>query len=578
MKLGLVLSATDKMSRIVDQAVGKSIDKLNKLQKNANRIGGSMQKWGAGMTAAGGAITAGMFHLAKEEASLASDLSRSSQKVGMSVEAWQKIAYAASRTKVDADQFRLSLQRLQKQQVAAATGNKTAMDSFKMAGIAIYDTNGKLKSSDVLFTELADKFKNAPDGPKKTALAMRLFGKTGAELIPLLNKGSAGIDNFEKQAEELGLVMNKETIESFKKFGQESRRLKDATEGFKKVLADGALPIIHKLTAAVVRIDMKFVSFTQRHKHLVTAIIGGIATFGALLAVMGTFSIVAGTIIKSVGIITKAFQMMKFAVFALRYGFMIVSNAMKAWAIASKIVTVAQWIFNASLYGCPIVWIIAGIIAVIAAVYLIVKNWSKISAFFKKLWQNIKEIFLKVWQWIKNMFLNYTPQGLIIKHWDKIIGWFKSMVSKFKQFGIDIMKGLWEGIKSLITKPIETIKKVGEAIKNKFKSIFGIHSPSKVFAQFGISMNQGLSKGLEESKPKSIEATKNLGKSTSYAFQNSNSVNHNGITLTYAPVISLNSAMQSDRESFAKMLKDHKRELIQILKEISSNNARIRFM
>jgi hypothetical protein len=215
MKLGLILSATDKMSRVVDQAVGKSMDKLKGFQKRSAQIGGAMQKWGLGMTATGTAVSGAMFAAAKHEASIASDISRSAQKVGMGVEQWQKISYAASRTKVDADQFRNSLQKLQKQQVAAAMGNKAAAISFKMAGVSIYDAVGKLKSSDVLFTELSDKFKTAKDGPVKTAIAMRLFGKTGAELIPLLNKGSEGINAFEKQAEELGLVLNKESIESF---------------------------------------------------------------------------------------------------------------------------------------------------------------------------------------------------------------------------------------------------------------------------------------------------------------------------------------------------------------------------
>ena len=59
-------------------------------------------------------------------------------------------------------------------------------DRLKAAGITAKDTNGKL-------LQLADVFQALPDGAEKTALAVALFGKAGAELIPMLNGGSAAL-------------------------------------------------------------------------------------------------------------------------------------------------------------------------------------------------------------------------------------------------------------------------------------------------------------------------------------------------------------------------------------------------
>ena len=42
MKLGLILSATDKMSRVIDTAVGKSMNKLSAFQKKADAVGLSL--------------------------------------------------------------------------------------------------------------------------------------------------------------------------------------------------------------------------------------------------------------------------------------------------------------------------------------------------------------------------------------------------------------------------------------------------------------------------------------------------------------------------------------------------------
>ena len=41
--------------------------------------------------------------------------------------------------------------------------------------------------------QVADAFKKMPDGAEKAGLAMKLFGKSGADLIPLLNEGADGL-------------------------------------------------------------------------------------------------------------------------------------------------------------------------------------------------------------------------------------------------------------------------------------------------------------------------------------------------------------------------------------------------
>jgi TP901 family phage tail tape measure protein len=68
--------------------------------------------------------------------------------------------------------------------------------------------------------------------------------------------------------------------------------------------------------------------------------------------------------------------------------------ALIASAIAIKAVTVAQWLWNVAMTANPIGLIITAVGALIAVVVLLVKNWSKVSGFFKRLWTNIKNFFL----------------------------------------------------------------------------------------------------------------------------------------------------------------------------------------
>ena len=62
--------------------------------------------------------------------------------------------------------------------------------------------------------KIADKFAVMKDGSEKTALALDLFGRAGAKLIPMLNEGSAGISELQEEARALGIVLGKEDLKA----------------------------------------------------------------------------------------------------------------------------------------------------------------------------------------------------------------------------------------------------------------------------------------------------------------------------------------------------------------------------
>ena len=106
--------------------------------------------------------------------------------------------------------------------------------------------------------------------------------------------------------------------------------------------------------------------------------------------------------------------------------------------------------------------IIAIVLAIGVAVYLIYKNWGSIVEWFKGLWAKVKKLFSDLWEWIKNFIIEYNPLSLIMKFW----GAFQSITDKFYNAGKNIMKAIWEGLKSMAMKPIELIKDVVGKIRD----------------------------------------------------------------------------------------------------------------
>lgn len=124
------------------------------------------------------------------------ELKNMSQAVGVSVEDLAKIQVAAQLSGVPMDNLAVALRRLNVNIIDASNGNAVMAGSFKALGLSAADINPKFKSTvDVLLT-MADKFTKLQDGAAKSALATKLFGRAGSDIIPLLNLGSAGIEQY----------------------------------------------------------------------------------------------------------------------------------------------------------------------------------------------------------------------------------------------------------------------------------------------------------------------------------------------------------------------------------------------
>jgi hypothetical protein len=119
-----------------------------------------------------------------------------SQRTGVSVESLARFNKAAATSGTDIDSVGKALGKLSKGMFEmGGKGNKTG-DALNALGISAKDAAGNLKTADQVTLEIADKFKTMPDGVEKTALAMQLFGKAGAEMIPMLNEGGAAIESL----------------------------------------------------------------------------------------------------------------------------------------------------------------------------------------------------------------------------------------------------------------------------------------------------------------------------------------------------------------------------------------------
>ena len=145
---------------------------------------------------AAAAVTGGVLGLAKSAIDLADNMRDLSQRTGVSVQTLGQFKVAAELSGSSIEGVAKGLNFLNKNMVAAATGGKDAAAAFQTIGVSTKDAQGNLRTADQVFLDVADRFATLRDGPEKAALAMRIFGKAGADLIPILNLGSKEIQRF----------------------------------------------------------------------------------------------------------------------------------------------------------------------------------------------------------------------------------------------------------------------------------------------------------------------------------------------------------------------------------------------
>lgn len=144
-----------------------------------------------------------------------------SKKTGVAVDTLGGIGFAASQAGGDLESASAAVGKLNKSLAEAASGNVQAGEAFKLLGVSVKDSLGQTRSANDVLVDLADKFEKLEDGPEKTALALRIFGKAGADIIPLLDDGGAALQR---------------NIDYFKRYSGVTQETADAADQFNDTL------------------------------------------------------------------------------------------------------------------------------------------------------------------------------------------------------------------------------------------------------------------------------------------------------------------------------------------------------
>ncbi len=218
--------------------LGNSMQGVAGRVKNLRLAMGGLNKTFAtfGILISGGAFVG----LVKGAIDSADSFGKLSDQTGIAANTLQAYVNAGKLAGVSQETIDKGLRRLAQSMREADQGVATYSDSFDALGISVRGTDGTFKSSEQVLGEVADKFATMENGATKAALAMEIFGRSGASLINLLNGGAASLTEF-------NYAVSDEFAQNAEFFNDQIAVLAIRFDGFRKQLTDALLPALNTI-------------------------------------------------------------------------------------------------------------------------------------------------------------------------------------------------------------------------------------------------------------------------------------------------------------------------------------------
>jgi TP901 family phage tail tape measure protein len=236
---------------------------------------------------AGGLIAHGFKEMVLGAVEAADAVQKTATKLGISTNALQELQYAAKLSGVNSEGLGQSLKFLSRNSAEAAHGSKEAQGAFASLGVGVTDAHGKVLPTEDLLMRVAGAMENVHEPAERVRLAMKLFGRDGASIIPMLAEGSAGLNAMREEARQLGGMFDPEFVAQSVEIDNNIKRLEASFQGMKNMVVATVLPAVNWLVKAMIS-GWKSIKEWLKGTNVVKAVLLVLAAASGAAAVSAT--------------------------------------------------------------------------------------------------------------------------------------------------------------------------------------------------------------------------------------------------------------------------------------------------
>lgn len=463
------------------------------------------------------------------------EIAKESQKLNMSMEGYQKWSTMLEMAGTSIDVMSMGMKTFTGILDEASKGNATALLTLQKLGLGYEDFAG-LSVEDSL-KKVVEQFQRMEQGAEKTQLAVDLFGRSGQELLPLLNQEVGSIDELFKSYEELGLIISDDVLRASEDFDDQLSLLKKSFKVAAVNIGTIFMPAISKVITGL--LDLARGS-SGAGETLKSGIIDAINAVIDYLPKIGEFAAMIIPLIVDTVVSTLP-QLLQAAIdIVVTLADMVIEYLPELIPAAiGMILTLIMGLVEAlpMLVDTAIDLILAIVEGLINALPLIIEAAPKILIALingivdalPKLIDAAIDVIMMLADTLTDPeillmliaasfeIMKAIAGGLISNFGEimKIVPkLFTALRDKFKEtdwkgIGIDIIKGIANGFTNMGSFVTDKINDAGRSIADGFKSFFGIKSPSRLFRdEVGKYIPQGIAVGVENEMPETADRIK----------------------------------------------------------------------
>lgn len=326
--------------------------------------------------------------------------------------------------------------------------------------IALYNADGTMRDLGSIMADVEQATKNMTTAQRDAALSA-VFGSEAMRGVNiLLATGSERYKELEQAmynstgaSQEMAETMEDNVAGAFRAFKSQMEGIMiQIGEQLAPILRDTIIPLLSGFGEKISNLIKWFAGLDEGTKRTIITILGIVTAVGPVLVILGK-------VVGAIGTMIGTFSKLK-----------------TAWAAVTKVSN----LFNASLLANPITWVIAGIMALIAAIVLLWKNWDTVSQWLSDSWEWLKETATAVFQAIADFFTGIWEgiKETTITVWTAITEFFsntwngiKEMVLTVFQAIADFFTNIWENIKQIFNRALEAIKNIINNVWNGIKNV-----------------------------------------------------------------------------------------------------------
>lgn len=241
---GSILVDNDEANKSISKT-GKESDGLaSKMGRGIKTAG----KWALGITTAAIGIGAAAFAMTKKVTAGFDDIAKNSRKMGVTTDYYQEMEYWASQNGLSHENMEKSMKRLNQRLGQAVEGNEKYSNALTRLGVDLREVEKGNITTEQAMTQSIQALSQMENSQEKAALASELFGtKLSQELMPAIDGGALSIEDAQKKAEELGIVIGEDTLNAAEKFNDSWDDMTRALGAFgQKVLAE-LMPVFQSM-------------------------------------------------------------------------------------------------------------------------------------------------------------------------------------------------------------------------------------------------------------------------------------------------------------------------------------------